>query len=56
MIEKGKPKAEVGLIMAVVDSLGLCISVADCKDLKDDTKSNGGSLDLDDLLAEYAKR
>jgi len=53
-VERGKPKAEIGLIMLVLDDLGLSFSIAECEDAGDGSKAE--SLDLDAFLEEYRNR
>lgn len=50
--EAGKPTAEIGLVMRVVEGLGLVIELAP----GDPTAPSApGSIDLDDLLDDYRR-
>lgn len=47
--EAGKPSAELGLAMRVLDELGLALDVTS----KADSSSSGGLVDLDTVLEEH---
>jgi HTH-type transcriptional regulator/antitoxin HipB len=49
--ESGKPAAEVRLVLAVVDALGLELRLGE----REDGPSRGATVDLDELLDEYER-
>lgn len=55
-VEKGRPKAEIGLIMSVLDSLGLRFALDEYESVTDGSESKSEPLDLDAHLAEYRNR
>ena len=49
--ESGKPAAELRLVLAVVDALGLELALGE----RDDGSLPGGTVDLDQLLDDYER-
>jgi len=49
--EAGKPAAELRLVLAVVDALGLELQLGD----REDGPSHGATVDLDRLLDDYER-
>jgi HTH-type transcriptional regulator/antitoxin HipB len=50
--ESGKPAAELRLVLAVVDALGLELQLGD----REDGPPGGATVDLDELLDDYERR
>jgi HTH-type transcriptional regulator / antitoxin HipB len=53
--EGGKPTAELGLVLRVLEALGLSIDLATDDD-RADVATDAGGVDLDRHLAEYGER
>jgi y4mF family transcriptional regulator len=49
--ESGKPAAELRLVLAIVDALGLELQLGDRKD----SRPSDASVDLDELLDDYER-
>jgi hypothetical protein len=50
-LESGKPAAELRLVLAVVDALGLELQLGD----REHSPQHGATVDLDQLLDEYGR-
>ncbi len=53
-VETGKATAELGLIMRLLDALGLRLDVAESSGAPD--HASAAAVDLDDVLEEYLRR
>jgi HTH-type transcriptional regulator / antitoxin HipB len=59
--EAGKPTAELGLVLRLIDALGLCLNLAEpaegaCDDRPHPRPHSDETFDLDGLLEEYSRR
>lgn len=54
--ESGKPTAELGLVIRLVDGLGLGLRLGEREEPGSRGESRGARVDLDALLDDYGKR
>lgn len=54
--EAGKPTAELGLVIRLLDALGLRLNVDEHAGSKGDEPPRSGTVDLDALLSDYRQR